>query len=170
MATQPNRFNSIIEESIPGFSGLSSSASSLINNLLSGTASTANAKQGAATFGVNSGMPGSGLSNAFGYDLYKRDAAEQKQRGFDDLLKMLTSYSGTVAPTAGETIGEEQSSMEQGFRERESAAAASLAQQQLRAKQTELNKPKWGVVTSGWDAQNGRPSDWWSQSPVSHIN
>jgi len=98
---------SIIEQSIPGFSGLTSSAVSIINNLLSGGASTGPSQNAAAKYGVKTGMPGSGVSNAFGYDLNNKRGDEMRQRGVDDLLKLVTGYSGTVNATPGELLNKD---------------------------------------------------------------
>ena len=99
--------SNIIEQSIPGFSGLTSSASSIINNLLSGGASTGPSQNAAAKLGVKTGMPGSGVSNAFGYDLHNKRGDEMRQRGVDDLLKLVTGYSGTVNATPGELLNKD---------------------------------------------------------------
>jgi len=165
-------YNNIIEQSIPGFSGLTSSASSIIENLLKGGTSTGPSQNSAAKFGVKTGMPGSGVSNAFGYDLHNKRSDEMKQRGIDDLLKLVTGYSGTVAPTTGQQMDQRQFDQNNLFRQNESNAANSLARQGMLAKEREANKPKWGVVSSGWDAYNGRPSSssWGIGGGVRNIN
>jgi hypothetical protein len=142
-------YNNIIEQSIPGFKGLTSSASGIINELLSGTPSTATARNSAASFGVRSGMPGSGLSNAFGYDLYNRESEQRKQRGIDDLLKLVTGYSGTIAPTAGQQMEEARSIRDLAQRDKESNSATSLAQQKLNAEKDMALKK----MNSSWIGQ-----------------
>ena len=154
------KFDSILESSIPGFNGLSSSASGLINDLINGNPSTAPARSKAAFFGVNSGMPNSGLSNAFGYDLYKQEGEARKQRGFDDLLKMLTGYSGTVAPTAGQQIEDSQFNANLIQRQKESQDATNLARERIDAAQP--RPKKYGFTSSGGYVPGGfKNREWW---------
>lgn len=169
MATQPLKIptpassSNPIEQYIPGFSGLTSSASSVINDLLSGGSAAGPAQNQAAKFGVSSGMPGSGVANAFGYDLYNKRANESRQRGLDDLLKMVTGYSGSVAPTAGQQMEEGRSLRDLQQRKDEMAAAERTARVNkgiFSDSPSQSARNKWGVVTSGWDPTTNRPSMW----------
>lgn len=171
-------YNNIIEQSIPGFSGLTSSATSIINNLLSGGASTGPSQNAAAKFGVKTGMPGSGVSNAFGYDLHNKRGDEMRQRGIDDLLKLVTGYSGTVAPTAGQQMEEARSIQDLNHRAAESRSATSLAQQRLKSEQDMALKkmnsswigqgPLAAPNKTGWATGGSIWGD--SGSPVRYIN
>jgi len=156
---QPS-YSSIIEQSIPGFSGLTSSASSVINDLLSGGSAAGPAQNQAAKFGVSSGMPGSGVANAFGYDLYNKRANESRQRGLDDLLKMVTGYSGSAFATPGELLNKDTADRAANVASYNSVMQNLNAQRQIDDAARLASKPKWGTVTSGWDAVNGRPGNW----------
>jgi hypothetical protein len=63
-------------------------------------------------------MGGSDFVRNRGYDLYGEKSEGYKQRGFDDFLKLLSGYSGTVMPTTGEQLQREQLPMELASRER----------------------------------------------------
>lgn len=101
---------------IPGFSGLTGDASNLIKNLFTGTLTPGSRKaiyDAGAERGVASGMPGStGYAGSLfaNADLRNigRAAEDQQQKGFQDLLAMITGYSGTVAPTVGQDIQQQQ--------------------------------------------------------------
>jgi hypothetical protein len=116
-----------LTNSIPGFGGLNNQASDLIKSLMSGklTTGTKNAIYDAgaerATLGGmpgSTGMGGSLLANA---DLRNigRAADDQQQRGFQDLLSMLTGYSGTVAPSAGQEQQSDQFNKSLGFNQQQ---------------------------------------------------
>lgn len=90
---------------IPGFDNLSTSASSIIQNLLSGLPSPDESRLDNAYFGAGTGLDSTSpfLANR-GRDLYGKRAGERQQQGIENLLKMLGTYSGTVAPTAGQEM------------------------------------------------------------------
>jgi len=93
-----------ISKYLPGFKGNTAAAEQNIGQQLSGMPSTAPARAKAAYFGATSGLPNSGVSNAVGYDLYGEDAAREKQSGFDNLLKLITGYSGNAFTTPGQEM------------------------------------------------------------------
>jgi len=131
---------------IPGFNNLTSSASTNIGQQLTGMPSTGPARQKAAYFGATSGMPNSGVSSALGYDLYGQDAERQKQQGFDNLIQMLTGYSGTVAPTTGQAIQSDQFDAEFNDRRRREDLARRDNEEQM----IERNRPrKFGFSMTG---------------------
>lgn len=131
---------------IPGFNGLTSAASGNIGAQLSGLPSTGRAKTKAAYFGATSGMPNSGVSNALGYSLYGQEAEQQQQQGFENLIAMLTGYSGTVAPTTGQQLQSSISDRDfQDNRRRE-----DLGRQDAEYAQSRLNRPKrYGFKMAG---------------------
>lgn len=139
---------------IPGFSGLTSAASGNIGAQLSGLPSTGRARTKAAYFGATSGMPNSGVSNAFGMDLYGQEAEQQKQQGFENLLKMLTGYSGTVAPTVGQQIQDTQFGADLDFRKIQADAQNKLQQQQQN-----FAEEKWGKNRLWSSDDSGRTYD-----------
>jgi len=96
--------SSIINNAIPNFGGLSQNASGIVGNMMGGLPSSGPAKTKAAYFGATSGMPNSGVSNALGYDLYREDADKYQQQGFDNFLNLIQGYSGTIMPTTGQQI------------------------------------------------------------------
>lgn len=116
-----------LERAIPGFSKNLSTASGNINELLSGLPSPALARNAAAYYGVQSGMPGSDYVRNKGFDLYNTQANAMRQQGQDDLLKLLSTVSGTAVATPGQTIQESQFGRNLG--QQESQFGRSLAEQ-----------------------------------------
>jgi hypothetical protein len=153
-ASTPQASN-IINNAIPNFSGLSSSASGIVGNLMGGMPSSGPAKERAAAFGVGSGMPGSGLSKAFGYDLYNRDADQYQQRGFDNFLKLIQGYSGTVSPTTGQQMQQNQFDQDLAFRRDESAINAEQANRRLGMEYERMN-PRKASNPFPWTTWSGR--------------
>ena len=78
---------------IPNASSLTSSASSIIDNALTGTPSPSLSQRDAAYFGARSGMPGSELADRFGFDIYNQRGDAKQQQGFQDLLALLGTGS-----------------------------------------------------------------------------
>lgn len=101
---------------IPGFSGLTSGGANIIKDLMSGRLSAAERSaiyQGGAERATASGMPGStgqGGSIFANNDLRQLglQAGQRQQQGFQDLLSMIAGYSGSVLPTTGQTIQNDQ--------------------------------------------------------------
>lgn len=129
-----------LSNAIPGFSNLTQDATGIIGNLMGGLPSAAPAQRSAAYFGVGSGMPGSDFVRNRGYDLYGEQAEGYKQRGFDDFLKLLTGFSGTVAPTTGQQLQNEQFNADLDFRNRQAAAQNYLDNEYLALKQPRLRE------------------------------
>lgn len=101
---------------IPGFQNHTADASNLIKSLMSGQLTPGSRKaiyDAGAERGVAGGMPattgiaGSLFANADLRDI-GRSSEDQQQKGFQDLLAMITGYSGTVAPTVGQDIQRQQ--------------------------------------------------------------
>lgn len=113
-----------LNAAIPGFSRNTTKASNIISELLAGklTAGERGAIYNAgAERGTASGMPGStgsGGSLFANADLRNIGLAsgERQQQGIQDLLSMLTSYSGTVLPTTGQELQNQQFGQEMDFR------------------------------------------------------
>lgn len=101
---------------IPGFNGLTSGASDIISNLLKGLPSADPAKRAGAFFGAASGMPGSDFVRNRSFDLYGEQAEERKQRGINDLMSLIQNYSGTIVPTAGQQIQQNQADRDSEYR------------------------------------------------------
>ena len=94
-----------LNTAIPGFSNMTSQASSVIGNLLSGTPSPSTTQQATATFGNQNGLgTGSGIVNNYGYNLYNQQGQANQQQGLTDLNSMLGAYAGTVTPTAAQNL------------------------------------------------------------------
>lgn len=100
---------------IPGFSENAGAASGIVNNLMTGK--PAMDRTAAAHFGVGAGVPGSDFAANRAYDLFGKQREERHQRGFEDFLAMLKSFSGSVVPTTGEQI--QSSQFDRTFRERQ---------------------------------------------------
>jgi len=97
-----NQMNQIVNQAIPGYSGLTKTGSSIVGNLMGGLPSAGPTQRANAYFGAGSGMPGSDFIRNRGFDLYGQQAEAYKQRGFDDFLKLLSGTIGTVTPNAGQ--------------------------------------------------------------------
>jgi hypothetical protein len=98
-----------IENAIPGLSGLTRSATGIIQNALNGMPSPNNARLANAYFGAGSGLdPTSDFLRNRGYDLYRNEANQRQRQGFQDLLSLVGGYSGTVAPTPAQEVGAQQ--------------------------------------------------------------
>ncbi len=104
---------------VPGFQGMSQTATGNIGALLNGMPSASPARRASAYFGASSGMPGSDFVRNRGFDLYGEQAEGYKQRGLDNFLKLLQGYSGTVMPTAGQQLETQQFNTNLGNRQRE---------------------------------------------------
>lgn len=63
----------------------------------------------AARFGLGAGIPGSGVSNAYGRKLLGQTVEGLQSQGLQDYLNTLKTYSGTLMPTTGEQLGAETS-------------------------------------------------------------
>lgn len=98
-----------IEQAIPGLPRLSQRASALIEQMLSGNPSPNEARLANAYYGVGAGVdPTSEWLSRRGFDLYSRQSDARKQQGFKDLLSLVGTYSGTVAPTPGQELQDRQ--------------------------------------------------------------
>lgn len=105
--TQPN--SDFLSQIIPGFSGLNSKSSSVINNLLNGSPNPATAQNAAATFGATNGFgTGSGIANRFGYDLYNQQGAQRQQQGLQDLSGLIGSIAQPTLQNQGQNLQNQQ--------------------------------------------------------------
>lgn len=132
-----------VNSTIPGFNGLNRSATGVIGSLLNGLPSGAPTQRANAYFGASSGMPGSDFVRNRGFDLYGEKADQYKQRGIDDFLKLITGYSGTVMPTAGQNIESQQFSqnLEQQRRQQQANDEMSRRNQAFSEYQYGLGRP-----------------------------
>ena len=147
-----------ISRYLPGFKGNTAAAEQNIGQQLTGTPSTAPARQKAAYFGATSGMPNSGVSDAIGYSLYGQDAERQKQSGFDNLIKLITSYSGNAFADPGQQIQADQNQRDFDENRRRTDLARQDAQNKLNA----AGKPKMKAgYIQGPSTPRGLSSDWW---------
>lgn len=153
-----------ISRYLPGFKNNTASAEANIGQQLTGMPSTAPSRAKAAYFGATSGLPNSGVSDALGYDLYGQDAERQKQSGFDNLIKMITSYSGNAFADPSQQF--QQDEYQQNFNEnrRQSDLARQDAQNSLLAsrRSTQPN----GIYRMPGRAggiPGGENLPWWSQ-------
>lgn len=110
-----NIVSSTLNNAIPNFNNLTSTASSNIGNQLNGQVPgdvQNQIRDRAATMAVQGGMPGSSNTQGslFG-NLSLRDlgltSLDQQNQGIGNLLKLLQGYSGTVAPTYGQAQEQE---------------------------------------------------------------
>ena len=141
-------------QALPGFSGLSQSATDIVGNLLKGLPSAAPTQKANAYFGAASGMPGSDFVRNRGFDLYGQEAEKYKQRGLDNLLSLLQGYSGTVVPTAGQAI--EANQFAQTLQNRNAQAAADDAME--RAKLA-WDQTRWGAGRAWTSTKEGQDYD-----------
>jgi parvulin-like peptidyl-prolyl isomerase len=124
--TQARTMANPLASAIPSFPQLNTAATNNISAMLSGLPSTSTARRANAFFGQQSGMPGSDFVRNRGFDLYNTQADQYQQQGFDNFLKMLAGYSGTVAPTFGQQIDQDQFAQTMDFRERQAEADRAL--------------------------------------------
>lgn len=106
--TTPTTPQSSLQTAIPGLSNLTTAATGNIQNLLSGLPSASWARTANAYNGISSGQPATGGVGSFqenrGQDLYHQQAQQNQQTGLNDLLSLIGGYSGTVAPSAGQNL------------------------------------------------------------------
>ena len=140
----------ILNNAIPGFSGLTKSASSIVGSALNGQIPQDVQQQiqdAAAKQAVEGGMPGSNMQSGslFGNSYLKNlglTSLGQQQTGMQDLLSLLQGYSGTVAPTFGQ--GQEQSNAQAQYAAAPQPAAANQAAQAMYDKySTPPGTPWW---------------------------
>lgn len=119
-STNPSATSSFLESVLPGVTNLTSSATNVIGNLLSGLPSPSAARTNNAYFGVGAGQPDNGGVGTFtanrGADLYGQQAQQNQQTGLSDLLSTLGTYTGAALGNQGQQLQNNQ-------------ASASLAQQ-----------------------------------------
>ncbi len=118
-----------LEALMPGFGKNVSTASGNINELLNGLPSPSLARNAAAYYGVGSGMPGSDYVRNRGFDLYNTQANQMKQQGQDDLLKLLSTVSGTAVATPGQALQDKQASGQLDLGNRSLANSANQSEQ-----------------------------------------
>jgi hypothetical protein len=128
----PGDTSAYLNQVLPGFDKLGGQATSVISNLLSGLPSASAARTSNAYFGAGSGV---GSTSDFlrnrGYDLYGQQAQQRQQTGLQDLLSTIGGYSGTVVPTAGQSLQNTQFGQQLG--EQSSEFGQNLQLQQFQA-------------------------------------
>lgn len=152
-----SNLSSILNQAIPGFNGLTQSASGIIGSALKGEVPTdvrnVIADQAAAR-AVAGGMPGTSTGTLFG-NAGIRDlgltSLQRQDTGVKDLLGMLGAYSGTVAPTFGQAAEQENA------RQQYAAAPVPLAaaQEQQKLYNKYANQALGGAY--------GTSLPWWQQ-------
>jgi len=154
----PNATGNMTEELealMPGFSKNLSTASGNINELLTGSPAPALARNAAAYYGVKAGVPGSEYVRNRGFDLYNTQANAMKQQGQDDLIKLLSTVSGTTVATPGQTLQEGQFTRNLGQQASQFGETMGFEQQQWQ-KQLELLDKYLGGTYGG---SGGSPID-----------
>lgn len=142
-----------IANTIPGFTGLTSDASNLIKSLMSGNLSGSTKKaifDAGAERGTAAGMPGStGVAGSLFANADLRDigrtSEQQQQQGFQDLLAMITGYSGTVTPTAGQELQNQLGNRELNFRQYQYHDERSRANQEAERQRAAKRKPSMTI-------------------------
>lgn len=143
-----NQMTPIINNALPGFNNLSTSASSIVGNLMRGLPSPSTTQRANAYFGINSGMPGSDFVRNRGFDLYRQEANQYQQRGFDDFLKLLSGESGTVFTTPGQQQQNAQFGQDQQLRAEEVNAGIRLNNARLSQMESPEDQP-WSSDNQG---------------------
>jgi hypothetical protein len=122
--TAPN--SDFISALIPGFGGLNSKSSDVINNLLTGSPNPGTVQNAAATFGAQNGQgAGSGIANKFGFDLYNEMGNQRQQQGLSDLSGLI----GSIAQPTLENQGQNQQNQQFYSNLGQSAAEFNTSQQ-----------------------------------------
>ncbi len=127
--SDPNNFlNSIL----PNLPSQKSEASSIIDNLLQGTPSPSTVRNAAATFGAQNGLGiGSGVTDRFGYDLYKQEGQKNQQQGIQNLLQMIQGFSSPTLASGAQDIQRTQVNNQQSQFEQQLAQLAKQFGQNL---------------------------------------
>lgn len=122
---------------MPGLAGMTPNVLGIINSAITGLPSPSDERAKNAYFGSQSGLgiapggvPGDDFLTNRGFDLYKRRAREQQRGGIQDLATLIGTYSGNVAPTPGQEIGQRESAADRGQRASEFSQSLSFQQQQ----------------------------------------
>lgn len=135
---------------VPNFNRLSADASGIVNSGMSGLPSSSPARRAGAFFGAGSGMPNSDFVRNRSYDLYGEQADAYQQRGLDNFLKLLQGYSGTVMPTAGQQVQNQQFNRELQSNERQADANMALNQQKQAFDEMQWGKGRpWTSTSTG---------------------
>lgn len=122
-----------INNAIPGLQGLTAGATNIINNALTGLPSPSESRLENAYFGAGSGLdPTSDFLRNRGYDLFKSKANERQRGGIQDLLSLVGTYSGAVAPTPGQEISAQQQSADRAQRASEFNTTFNFEQEQYK--------------------------------------
>lgn len=159
-----------LNSAIPGFSGLSGDASSLIKQLMSGNLTYGERRaiyDAGAERGTASGMPGStGRGGSLFANADARNiglqSGQRQQQGFQDLLAMLSGYSGAVVPTVGQQMQSDQFGQNLAFQQQEANRNYGLKRNQQDLQLAEYNQrygPKEYSQTSIWPG-GGRSQDY----------
>ena len=149
---------------IPGLSGLNSQAAQTIASKLGGSISpaTMNALQNAAaTFGVGSGMPGSGLALNKLFGNIAGFTENQAQQGLQDYNSFVPTVSGTqtVSPALQTSVSQSNAQL---------GAAPSPGASQLYAQQL-FNQYLAGYARAGrWDSGANRHAIRWQRHGDGH--
>ena len=102
-----------LESVLPGISGLTSTATGNIANLLNGLPSASQARTTNAYWGVGAGTPAGGAGNTGdinsfigqrGTDLYGQQAQANRQTGLQDLLSMVSGFSSPALQNQGQQL------------------------------------------------------------------
>lgn len=142
-----------INQAIPGLSGLTQSATGIIDSALRGLPSPSESRLQNAYFGAGSGLdPGSDFLRNRGFDLYKRDANARQQQGFNNLLGLVQGYSGTVAPTPGQELQDRQQSAQLAQSESQFGRNLDLQNAQLGQQANQFNQ-NFGFEQEQWKKQ-----------------
>lgn len=158
-SSAPN-MSSILESGIPGFGGLTRSATGIIGNLLTGLPSPSLARRENAYFGQASGLGSSNTDPTHdflrnrGFDLYGEKAEQRQQTGLKDLLALLAGYSGSVVPTTGQVMQGNQFDQEFGWKQNQ-----SIIDNAFKAAKLDQDRPKTKEYSSSFQKTNfeGQP-------------
>ncbi len=90
-----------------------------------------------------------------GFDLYRREGDKRKQTGLQDLLSLIGGYSGTVAPTPGQQIGQQESQADRAQRASEASASNALGNRRQDFEENAYWGKSPGGVPSFWDILSG---------------
>lgn len=148
----------ILNQAIPGFNGLTNSASSIIGDSMSGKLPTDVQNlisDRSATQAVASGMPGSSnTGNTLFGNRTLRDlgltSLARKDQGVKDLIGLLQGFSGAATPTVGQLQDQDNSKAE--FDSAPLPAEAAKEQERLYDK---YSNPAAGTVGGGGGGEEG---------------
>lgn len=118
-----------LNQALPGFGNLGTGVVGDIGQMVNGLPSPDLSRLSNAYYGTSSGVPGSEFINNRGFDLYRTNANQAQGQGINDYLALLSGASGTLSPTAGQQLQNQQFGQSLAAQEQQNQAQNALTAQ-----------------------------------------